>query len=331
MKNNINLARGYPIALLSAAILSTTAIFIRYLTQTYQVPPLVLAFWRDVFVVISLLPVLALLRPILLRVGRGQLIYLVLYGMVLSVFNALWTISVALNGAAVATVLVYCSAAFTALLGWWLLKERLDWVKLLAVVLGLGGCVLVSGAYDPSVWGANITGILTGVLSGLGYAVYSLMGRSAAQRGLNPWTTLLYTFGFAAVFLLLINLIPGGLLRAADGTAATAAHPAELFWLGGALVGWGILFMLAAGPTVLGFGLYNVSLSLLPSSVANLIVTLEPAFTAFIAYFLLGERLGGLQIAGSLMILLGVVFLRLFEIPTSRAAERPPEPTQSVV
>lgn len=319
MKTKYNIARGYPIALLSAAILSTTAIFIRYLTQTYHVPPLVLAFWRDVFVVATLLPILAVMRKSLLRVGRQQLDYLVYYGLVLSIFNALWTISVALNGAAVATVLVYCSAAFTALLGWWLLKERLGWVKLLAVGLGLGGCVLVSGFYDLAEWNANIAGILAGVLSGLAYAAYSLMGRSASQRGLNPWTTLLYTFGFAAVFLLAANLVPGGVVLAGGGAAATATRPVELFWLGSAAAGWGILFLLAAGPTVLGFGLYNVSLSLLPSSVANLIVTLEPAFTALIAYFLLGERLTGTQVLGSVLILAGVIFLRLFDMPMNKA------------
>ncbi|HEX3046630.1 MAG TPA: DMT family transporter, partial [Bacillota bacterium] len=69
-----------------------------------------------------------------------------------------------------------------------------------------------------------------------------------------------------------------------------------------------------AGPTVLGFGLYNVSLSCLPASVANLIATTEPAFTAGIAYLLLGERFQGMQIIGSLMILSGVVFLRVFEV-----------------
>jgi drug/metabolite transporter (DMT)-like permease len=306
-----NLTRGYTIALVSAVILSTTAILIRHLTQAYQMPPLVLAFWRDGFAALTLLPVLGLLRPLLLRVKRQHLCYLIVYGLMLALFNALWTFSVALSGAAIATVLVYCSAAFTALLGWWLLKERLDWAKLLAIALCLGGCVLVSGALDPAAWQANLAGtlpgILAGILSGLGYAVYSLMGRSAAQRGLNPWTTLFYTFGFAAVFLLLFNLLPGGLLPGA------AAGPADLFWLGDALAGWGILFLLAAGPTVAGFGLYNVSLGYLPSSVANLIVTLEPVFTAVIAYFLLGERLSGMQLGGSLMILAGVVFLRIYE------------------
>jgi drug/metabolite transporter (DMT)-like permease len=71
--------------------------------------------------------------------------------------------------------------------------------------------------------------------------------------------------------------------------------------------------VLAAGPTVLGFGLYNVSLSYLPSSVANIILTLEPVFTSVIAYFLFGEILTGLQMTGGLLILSGVVFLRLHE------------------
>ena len=62
-----------------------------------------------------------------------------------------------------------------------------------------------------------------------------------------------------------------------------------------------------------GFGLYNVSLGYLPSSVANLVLTMEPVFTAVIAYFLLGERLNGIQIGGGLMILAGVVFLRIYE------------------
>ncbi len=315
-----NLTRGYPIALISAAILSTTAIFIRYLTQSYHLPALVLAFWRDGMVVLTLLPVLRFLRPSLLRIGRGDLTYLIGYGFVLAVFNALWTLSVALNGAAVSTVLAYSSAGFTALLGWWVLKERLDWAKLLAVAISLGGCVLVSGALDQAAWRANLVGILAGVFSGLLYAIYSLMGRSAAQRGLNPWTTLCYTFGFATVFLFTFNLAGGGILPGA------ADSPGEILWLRDAWTGWGILFLLAAGPTLTGFGLYNVSLSYLPSSVANLILTLEPAFTAAIAYSLLGERLNPPQIAGSLMILSAVVFLRIYEGRMEARSTARPQP-----
>ena len=58
---------------------------------------------------------------------------------------------------------------------------------------------------------------------------------------------------------------------------------------------------------------------------ANLIVTLEPAFTAVIAYFLLGERLTWVQIAGSLLILTGVVFLRIYEGWLNGRSEAQPE------
>lgn len=305
--DKLNLTHGYAIAIISAVILSLTGIFIRHLTQTYHLPPLVLAFWRDTFVALTLLPILGLLHVDLLRVNRQDLCYLIVYGLMLAIFNSLWTTAVAWTGAAIATVLVYSSGGFTVLLGWRLLRERLDASKLLVVALTLGGCVLVAEAFDPAEWRVNPVGIVTGVLSGLMYAVYTLMGRSAAQRGLNPWTTLLYTFGFAAMFLLIFNFMPGGFLP------GTATRPADMFWLGDAFTGWSVLFLLAAGPTLIGFGLYNVSLSYLPSSVANLIVTLEPVFTAIIAYLWLGECLTLIQTIGGLMILAGVIALRIAE------------------
>ncbi len=302
-----DLTRGYATALLSAAILCTTAIFIRYLTLNYNMPALVLAFWRAVFVVLTLLPILAIRRRDLLHTTSNHRAYLLLFGFVLSIFNALWTLSVAMNGAAVSTVLVYSSAAFTALLGRWLLQERLGWGKILAVVLCMTGCVLVAEAYDANVWQSNTLGILTGILSGLAYALYSLMGRSASQRGLNPWTTLCYTFSFAAVLLLAYNLIPGVELP------GTINRFKDFFWLQDSFAGWSVLILLAAGPTLSGYGLYNVSLSYLPSSTVNLILTLEPAFTATLAYILFGERLLVIQIAGSFLIIAGVVILRIFE------------------
>ena len=318
LAHGATLTRGYVTALVSAAFLSTTAIFVRHLTQTYHMPPLVLAFWRDGLVALTLWCVLRPLRPALTRVKRQHLRYLILYGLALAIFNGLWILSVSLIGAALSTVLVYCSAGFTALLGWWLLHERLDWSKLVAVGLCLGGCFLVSGVLDQAVWHASLAGVVAGTLSGLGYSIYGLMGRSAAQRGLNPRTTVLYTFGFATLFLLFLNLLPAGLLPGFD------TGPSNLLWLGNTLGGWAILFVLAAGPTLSGFGLYNVSLGYLPSSVANLILTVEPVFTATLAYVLLGERLSGLQLGGSVTILTGVLFLRIHEGRLAR--QNLPEP-----
>ena len=287
--------------------LSTTAILIRYLTQNFQLPALILAFWRELFVALTLLVTLIFIRPNLIKIKKQDFPYLVIYGLVLAIFNSLWTLSVALNGASISTVLAYCSAGFTALLGWWFLKERLDWAKIVAVSLSLGGCVLVSDALKLEAWTANFVGILTGLLSGLFYAIYSLMGRSASQRNLNPWTTLLYTFSFGTVFLFILNIIPG------DFLPGKAVQASDLLWLGNSLSGWGILLLLAAGPTFTGYGTYNISLSYLPSSVANLVLSSEPAFTVAMAYALFGEILTVTQVVGSLMILAGVIFLRIYE------------------
>ena len=72
-----------------------------------------------------------------------------------------------------------------------------------------------------------------------------------------------------------------------------------------------LLVILAVGPTVGGYGLYTLSLSYLPASVANLIATLEPAMTAGLAYLFLGEDLNGIQLLGSILIVSGVFILRL--------------------
>ena len=301
------LSQGYLIALLSAFILSSSAILIRLLTQNFSVPPLVLAFWRDGFVALSLFLILVVFFPSKLRVSRRNLVYLLGYGFLLAVFNSLWTFSVSRVGAAIATILIYSSAGFTVVLGWWLLKESLNWGKIIAVLFSLGGCVLVSGLFNIQSLKFDLAGILTGVFSGLLYAGYTLLGRSASQRGINAWTTILYTFGFAAMFLLLLNLFSGGRI------SGTAAGVSEFILQRLTLAGWGWLVLLALLPTLAGFGLYNVSLGYLPSGIANLIATTEPVFTAVMAFFMFGERLDGVQVLGSLLILAGVVYLRLYE------------------
>ena len=307
--------RGFSLALASAVVLSTTAILIRHLTLTYHIPPLVLAFWRDVFTASILFVILRIRRPALSRIALRDFRFFIAYGLILAVFNSLWTTAVALAGAAISTVLVYTSAGFTVLLGRWLLKERLTFSRILAVGSTLGGCYLVSGAVDANLWGQSLPGILTGMLSGLCYAGYSLMGRTASKRGFNPWTTVLYTFGIAALFLAAFNLLGGGVLP------GTAARPSEFLWLGNAWEGWGILALLAAGPTLAGFGLYNMSLCFLPAGVANLVLGLEPVFTTAIAAAVLGERLNAVQIDGGLLILGGVALLRVREARRAAGTE----------
>ncbi len=295
-------ARGYLIAMVGVIIWSTAGVFIGYLITTYRMPALVLALWRNLLVCVALLPSLVIVDRSLLRIEAGQLRFFVFYGFILAVFNSIWALSVQFNGAAVATVLAYSSAGFTAILARGLFKEKLGPAKIAAIVLSLSGCVLVSNAYSPTMWTLNPLGIVTGLGSGILFAAYTLMGKETARRSLSPWTAMLYAFGFGTVFVLLFNLIPG-LPGAADSTPA--------LWPQLPLDGWLILAFLSAGPTLLGFGLYNTSMRYLPASIVNLLATTEPALTAVEAYLFLNERLTPVQIVGALIILSAVAIVQL--------------------
>jgi drug/metabolite transporter (DMT)-like permease len=49
----------------------------------------------------------------------------------------------------------------------------------------------------------------------------------------------------------------------------------------------------------------------LPASITNLLATLEPAMTAVEAYIFLHERMTGIQVIGSLIILSAVLIVQL--------------------
>ncbi|HHQ6625039.1 TPA: DMT family transporter [Serratia fonticola] len=302
--------QGYVIAIISAMLLAFTAIIIRALTEYYHLPTFVLAFWRAALVALVLLPLLLLFKPQWAYLRREQVPFYAGYGLLLALFNSLWTLSVALNGASVATILTYCSVGFTVFLGWMMYNERLSLRELLVIVVSLGGCFLVSNGDSMGNSRFDLLGLMVGMLSGIGYTLYTLGGRIASERRYPVWNTILYVFGFSAVYQWLFNtLLTFFPLAAFHGMAG------DLWFLSQGVQGiqwsgWLLLLTLAAGPTLLGFGLYNISLKTLPLAVANLILSLELVFTAVIAYFLLGENMNQLQILGSALVMGGVLMLR---------------------
>lgn len=303
-------SQGYVIAIISAMLLAFTAIIIRALTEYYHLPTFVLAFWRAALVALVLLPLLLLFKPEWARLQREQVVFYMGYGLLLALFNSLWTLSVALNGASVATILTYCSVGFTVFLGWMMYNERLSLRELLVIVVSLGGCFLVSNGDSMGNSRFDMLGLVVGMLSGIGYTLYTLGGRIASERRYPVWNTILYVFGFSAVYQWLFNtlltLFPLAAFQGMTGDLWFLSQGAQgIQWSG-----WLLLLTLAAGPTLLGFGLYNISLKTLPLAVANLILSLELVFTAVIAYFLLGENMNQLQLLGSALVMGGVLMLR---------------------
>jgi DME family drug/metabolite transporter len=306
MQTSPKLSRGYIIALTATLIWSTTGIIMSYLSKTYSLPSLVLAFWRDFFVSFGMMAGLLVFSRTRFSLVRAHWGFMILYGITLAIFNSMWTFSVQYNGAAVATVMAFSSPAMTAILSRIVYKEQFSRIKVLSILLSLAGIVFVSGAYDPSTWNLNPLGIIFGLLSGLMFAVYNLEGKHASDTHIDSWTALLYSFFLATIFLLVFNL--------GNDLFITGKAPfADMFWLRNSFVGWGILFFLGVAPTLGGFGLYTLSIRYLSPTTSNLIATLEPAFTAIWAYFLLNEILTGMQLIGGMLVLMGVILLRFVD------------------
>jgi len=293
---------GYVSAFSAVLLWSFSGILISYLSRDYNVPSFVIAFWSVLFVAIGMFIGLSVFNRSLLRIDQSQLKFMILYGFTFAVFHSTWTLSVQYNGAAVATFMVYSSPAVTAILSRLIFKENFNPVKILSIVLSLIGTILISGAYNISTWNLNWLGILFGLLSSPFFAFYNLEGKYVSERSIDSWTATLYCFAFAAIFLVLFNI--------GIDTLSNKSLLSEIFWLGDSALGWGMLFLLGIGPTLGGFGLYTLSLRHLTPTVANLIATLEPAFTAIWAYILLHERFDPIQWTGSILILVGVILLR---------------------
>jgi DME family drug/metabolite transporter len=293
-----SLTRGYLIGLAATVSLSFTGILISHLSRAYQLPSLVLAFWRDCIVVLVGCDIALVSRRRFRPCGWRIFI---LYGLSLALFNTMWTFSVEFNGAAVATVLAFSSPAMTAILAHYLLGEN-QHVKKISILLSLAALSGQRGSGCSGLAGQrhrNHFGLLTGFF----FACYNMVGKTSANRSIDLWTTMLFGFTSAVVVLFIFNVA----LNVFSGNSPLT----NFMWLGTSVSGWGILILLGLGPTIGGFGLYLVSLGYLPATVANLIGALEPVFTAVWAYFIFSELFTEAQLIGSLVLLGSVVLLRV--------------------
>lgn len=283
--------KGIVIALIATSVWATTGIFIDYLLEHYAIQKLTLAFWRDLMIALGLIVLLSFTQRQALKIRRRDIPFFLVYGFFgLAIFNALWTYSVGYNGPAAATVLAFSSPAFTVLLARPFLKEPLTRRKLIAVALSLAGCALVAEAFSPEVWKVNTPGIVIGLGTGLAFAFFNLAGRWSSRRFASAWTVTTYGFLFAAVGLSLTQ------------------RPDTLFTMGTEWSGWIILAILALGPSLIGYSLYTLSLRYLQAGTAGLIATLEPAFTAIMAIFIVPDKqLGAIQWLGTGLILAAVM------------------------
>ena len=208
-------------------------------------------------------------------------------------------------GLAIAGVLLYTAPAIVTVLSALLFKEKMkhfSWGILCMVVFG---CALVSGVIG-NMTRINMSGILFGLGSGFGYALYSIFSRYALQRGYSPQTISFYTFTFCSIACLPFVLITG------VSPALLVFDPAVL------------LYSLALG--ILGclfpYWLYTKGLSGLTGATASMTATLEPVVAVLFGVILYKEVLMMWQVIGIVLVLVGIILLTKVS-PTERSTTTP--------
>ena len=287
--------RGYLLVLTAAVAWSTSGLLIRWIVTGSHVSALALAFWRDLATGGCLLLGLALFRREWLRVERRDLLWLAALGIVgVGFFHTLWNLSITNIGYAAATVMLYASPAFVALMARLIWREPLTRIKVLAIAMTFAGCVLVAGREELASVDLTAGGLILGLVTAMAYGSFSLFGRQVAPR-YSPWTVLAYGFGFGALALLPFQFIT----TLAGARTPWPVPPETWLWFAG-------LVLLAS---ILPFGLYLAALRRLPVSVASIVAASEVVFGSLIGYLFFGETLSRWQVLGAVLVIAGVVLI----------------------
>jgi drug/metabolite transporter (DMT)-like permease len=89
---------------------------------------------------------------------------------------------------------------------------------------------------------------------------------------------------------------------------------------------WALLGVIVVFATILPFWLFLTGLRAISSSEASLTATFEPVVGSTAAFLILGERLGGLQIAGGLLIAGAVLLIQAADLRGTRPPAVMPAP-----
>lgn len=243
--------------------------------------------------------VLARLRGEAAPRGRALLWLLLLGGVGYAGQAACYFLALERIGAGLTSLLLYFYPALVVVLAAVVLRVRPRPAGVACVVAATAGTVLTVGP----VQGGQALGVLLGVGSALVYALYILLS-SRVVSGLGPFTTAGVIMAAAAAVYDVVAL----------GTGATLPHraPAWLALVGVALVG-----------TVVAVTAFFAALDRLGPSDTAVVSTVEPVVSLAVAAAVLGERLGPLQLAGGVLVLVAVLTLARLRPAAGVPAQQP--------
>ena len=192
--------------------------------------------------------------------------------------------------ASVAVALLYTSPVFVMLFSALLFKEKIGAKKILAIILTVAGCGLISG-FVGSGSTMSIGSLMIGIGAGFFYALYSIFGRYALAH-YKPLTINFYTFLFASVgFMFIIKPSQYVHIFASDTKAL------------------GVIIVSGIVCGILPYLFYTIGLDHLDTSVAGVLVAVEPLVGCLVGIIGFNETTNPAKILGIVMILVSILVL----------------------
>jgi drug/metabolite transporter (DMT)-like permease len=195
--------------------------------------------------------------------------------------------------AGLVALLLYLHPALVAVLAMLFLHERMNAVKVVALVVALAGMTLTVA---PALTGGGTgefprlpLGIAFGVAAAAIYSVYIVVGTRLTGR-VAPLALSTIVVASAAVVFVVAAALKGPLLPRS-------------------VAGWAAVAGIALVSTVAAITLFFAGLARIGPTRASTLSTVEPVFTIVLAAALLGERIGTVQAIGGVLILGAVVML----------------------
>lgn len=282
---------AYLLIFIGATLWGSISIYVIGLYQ-HGFTPFEVVTIRVVVAAIILVIYLAVLHRSSLKIKWSDSKYFVGTGILSIVFfNWCMFTAIAETTVAISAILLYTAPAFVTLLSRLFFKEWLTKRKLISLLFTIIGCVLVIGIFPTFSGSVSIYGILVGLGSGLGYALYSIFGKMALKT-YTSLTITTYTFIVASLFMFPLS-------KLWEKASVFTQLDVLLFSLG-----LGVL------PTVLAYMLYTVGLSYVESSRASITTTIEPVVATLIGVLVFKESLSLWQLSGIMFILLALVIVQ---------------------
>lgn len=245
---------------------------------------------RTLVTAVVLFLVLLFYNPALLKIRLRDLWCFIGTG-VLSIvfFNYCYFKAITLTSLSVAAVLLYTAPAIVMMLSAVLFRERITSVKVVALFATVLGCVFVTGL-SGATGRLSVGGILVGLGAGLGYALYSIFGRYALERGYSSLTISFYTFLLAS-----FAILPMADLKIIYETCTS--DTGMLFFC--------LIFGLVS--TVLPYLLYTAGLNWMENSKASIVASVEPVAATVLGVLAFQESLTVNQFIGIFLVVGAIV------------------------